>query len=87
MTKIDVDKVRTFAIVGHGDSGKTSLTEAMLYDSNMITRLGKIEQGNTVSDYDPKETKRGITINSSLAYLDWKDSTFNRRQDETETGE
>ncbi len=77
MTKIDVDKVRTFAIVGHGDSGKTSLTEAMLFDSNMITRLGKIEQGNTVSDYDPKETKRGITINSSLAYLNWKDSTFN----------
>lgn len=77
MTKNDVDKVRTFAIVGHGDSGKTSLTEAMLYDSNMITRLGKIEQGNTVSDYDPKEIKKGITINSSLAYLDWKDSTFN----------
>jgi elongation factor G len=77
VTKIDVDKVRTFAIVGHGDSGKTSLTEAMLFDSNMITRLGKIEQGNTVSDYDPKETKRGITINSSLAYLNWKDSTFN----------
>ncbi len=77
MTKYDVDKVRTFAIVGHGDSGKTSLTEAMLYDANMITRLGKIEQGNTVSDYDPKETKRGITINSSLAYLNWKDSTFN----------
>ena len=77
MTKYDIDKVRTFAIVGHGDSGKTSLTEAMLYDANMITRLGKIEQGNTVSDYDPKETKRGITINSSLAYLNWKDFTFN----------
>ena len=77
MTKNDVDKVRTFAVVGHGDSGKTSLTEAMLFDSNMITRLGKIEQGNTVSDYDPKEAKRGITINSSLAYLNWKDSTFN----------
>jgi len=77
VTKYDVEKVRTFAIVGHGDSGKTSLTEALLYDANMITRLGKIEQGNTVSDYDPKETKRGITINSSLAYLNWKDSTFN----------
>jgi elongation factor G len=77
VTKIDVDKVRTFAVVGHGDSGKTSLTEALLYDSNMITRLGKIEQGNTVADYDPKETKRGITINSSLAYLNWKNSTFN----------
>ena len=77
MTKNDVEKVRTFALVGHGDTGKTSLTEAMLFDANMITRLGKIEQGNTVTDYDPKETKRGITINSSLAYLNWKDSTFN----------
>lgn len=77
MTKYDVDKVRTFAIVGHGDSGKTSLTEAILYDAHMITRLGKIEQGNTVSDYDPKEIKRGITINSSLAYLNWDNSTFN----------
>ncbi|MDD3656443.1 MAG: elongation factor G [Atribacterota bacterium] len=77
MTKYDVDKVRIFALVGHGDAGKTSLTEAMLYDANMTTRLGKIEQGNTVTDYDTKEVKRGITINSSLAYLNWKDSTFN----------
>ena len=77
MTKNDVEKVRTFALVGHGDTGKTSLTEAMLFDANMTTRLGKTEQGNTVTDYDPKEIKRGITINSSLAYLDWKDSTFN----------
>ncbi len=77
MTKYDVDKVRIFALVGHGDAGKTSLTEAMLYDANMTTRLGKIEQGNTVTDYDTKEIKRGITINSSLAYLNWKDSTFN----------
>ena len=72
-----MDKVRIFALVGHGDAGKTSLTEAMLYDANMTTRLGKIEQGNTVTDYDTKEIKRGITINSSLAYLNWKDSTFN----------
>ncbi|MBN2395145.1 MAG: elongation factor G [Candidatus Atribacteria bacterium] len=77
MTKYDANCVRTFAIVGHGDSGKTSLTEAMLYDANMITRLGKIEQGNTVADYDPKEIKRGITINSSLAFLHWKDFIFN----------
>jgi elongation factor G len=77
VTKYDVDKVRIFALVGHGDAGKTSLTEAMLYDANMTTRLGKIEQGNTVTDYDTKEIKRGITINSSLAYLNWKDSTFN----------
>jgi len=77
VTKNDVEKVRIFALVGHGDSGKTSLTEAMLYDSNMTTRLGRIEQGNTITDYDPKEIKRGITINSSLAYLNWKNSTFN----------
>ncbi len=76
MTKYDVDKVRTFALVGHGDSGKTSLTEAMLFDAHMTTRLGKIDQGNTITDYDPKETKRGISINSSLAYLNWKDSLF-----------
>lgn len=76
MINYDVDKVRTFALVGHGDSGKTSLTEAMLFDAQMTTRLGKIEQGNTITDYDPKEIKRGISINSSLAYLNWKDSIY-----------
>jgi len=70
-------KARNIALVGHGDSGKTSLAEAMLYDSGMINRLGNIEQGNTTTDYDPREIKKGITINSSLAYLNWKDRTIN----------
>jgi len=63
--------------VGHGDSGKTSLAETILYNSGMINRLGKIEQGTTTTDYDPREIKKGITINSSLAYLNWKDRTIN----------
>jgi translation elongation factor 2 (EF-2/EF-G) len=45
-------------LVGHGDSGKTSLTETMLFDSKMITRLGDIAQGNTTTDYDPREIKK-----------------------------
>jgi len=67
MIKYDIDKVKNIALVGHGDSGKTSLTEALLYDSGMITRLGDIKQGNTTTDYDPREIKKGITVNSSFS--------------------
>ena len=77
MTKYGINEIRNIALVGHGDSGKTSLTEAILYDSKMITRLGNIGQGNTTTDYDPREVKKGITINSAFAFLNWKNCTIN----------
>ncbi len=77
MAKYDITKVRNIALVGHGDAGKTSLTEAILYAGAMITRLGNITQGNTTTDYDPREIKKGISIHSALAYLDWKDIKIN----------
>ncbi|GAB4117521.1 MAG: elongation factor G [Candidatus Caldatribacteriota bacterium] len=77
MAKYDITKVRNIALVGHGDAGKTSLAEAMLYDGGMTTRLGNIAQGNTITDYDPREIKKGISIHSALAYLDWKDIKIN----------
>ena len=77
MTKYSINEIRNIALVGHGDSGKTSLTEAILYDSKMITRLGNIGQGNTTTDYDPREIKKGITINSAFAFLNWKNCTIN----------
>jgi elongation factor G len=72
-----MDHIRNFAIVGHRGSGKTMLTEAMLATSGCITRMGSIEQGNTVSDYHRDEQDRKISIHSSITHLDWLDRKFN----------
>ncbi len=72
-----VDKLRNIALVGHGDSGKTSLAEAMLFKAGATKRLGRIEDGNTAMDYEPEELKRGITISSAFHQADWKKHTIN----------
>jgi len=68
------DKIRNIALTGHGSSGKTSLAAAMLFDAGAVNRLTKVDKGNTVTDYDPDEVERKISINSAVCHLEWKDN-------------
>ena len=62
--------IRTIALIGHGGSGKTSFSEAALFSTGAINRQGKVEDGNTTSDYHPDEIERKISINSSILTTD-----------------
>ena len=69
--------IRNFALVGHGASGKTMLSEAMLASGGEINRIGSIESGSTVSDYHYDEHDRQISIHSSPLHVEWKGTKFN----------
>ena len=71
------DKIRNIALIGHGGEGKTSLLEAMLYKTKATDRLGKVDDGNSVSDYDQEEISRKMSISLSMAYVLYKDYKFN----------
>ncbi len=66
-----VDELRNVSLVSHSGAGKTSLAEAMLFNAGVINRLGKIEEGNTASDYDPEEIRRKISVNTSVLPWEW----------------
>src|SRR5256886_6465694 len=74
---IEIGKIRNLGIVGHGGVGKTSLVEAMLFAAGAVTRLGRVDDGSTTTDFDPDEIKRKISINTSVAYCDWKSHHVN----------
>ena len=69
--------IRNIALMGHGSEGKTTLTEAMLYAAGHIDRMGKVEDGSTVTDFDAEEKKRGISISAAVAPVGWRDTKFN----------
>jgi elongation factor G len=70
-------KIRNIAVVGHRGVGKTSLAEAMLFQAGKTTRLGTIEQGTTVADWDDDEQRRQMSLSGALLHLDWQDRKIN----------
>ena len=77
MKSYSSDKIRNVALVGHGGSGKTTFVEAILNQTGVTGRMGKVEDGNTVSDYDKMEHEKGYSINSSIIPVEWKDTKIN----------
>ncbi len=77
MKTYDAKDIRNVLLVGHGGSGKTTLLEAMLFTSGAITRMGTVEDGNTVSDHDPDEQRKGISVSLAMAPVEWNGVKIN----------
>ncbi|MGA2669426.1 MAG: elongation factor G [Ignavibacteria bacterium] len=77
MSNINPGKIRNIVIAGHGGSGKTILSESILYSTGATTRLGRIEEGTTISDYNKDEITRQISINSTILCTNWKEYKLN----------
>ena len=71
------ERIRNVGLFSHGGAGKTSLSEAMLFTTGAVTRLGRVEDGNTVSDWDPDEAKRGMSISTSVIPIEWREHKLN----------
>jgi elongation factor G len=77
MGRIDPERIRNVALLGHSHDGKTSLAEAMLYAGGAVDRLGRPDAGNTTFDFEPEEVKRKISIGTAVAHLTWHDHKIN----------
>ncbi|MBC8595365.1 50S ribosome-binding GTPase [Oscillospiraceae bacterium NSJ-50] len=77
MFDYETKNLRNVCLISHGNAGKTSLCEALLYKAKATDRLGKVLDGNTVSDYDAEEIKRKISINTTIEPLEWKGVKIN----------
>ena len=77
MKSYTIENLRNIGLIGHGGSGRTSLIEALLFYTGNTDRLGKVEEGTTVSDFDPEEKKRGISLSASIAPIEFNNTKIN----------
>ena len=71
------EQIRNVALISHVGAGKTSLVDAALFDSGAVTRQGKVDEGSSISDYDPDELKRRMSLNAKVIPIEWKDTKIN----------
>ncbi|MFQ5768318.1 MAG: elongation factor G, partial [Acidobacteriota bacterium] len=77
MGAFDSAELRNIGLIGHGSSGKTTLTSSLLYCTGAVNRLGRVDEGNTVTDFDPEEIDRKVSISAALAHADWQGKWLN----------
>jgi len=73
----DANDIRNVLLVGHGGAGKTALLEAMVFTSGAVTRMGRVEDGNSVSDFEPEEVKKQISVSLAMAPIEWEGVKIN----------